>query len=69
MDADAKRSQPNRETVTVEEAGAVLGISRATAYRLASTGELPVLRLGGRLLVPRIRLDRLLSGALDESPA
>lgn len=29
----------------------ILGISRATAYRLASTGEPPTRRLGGRVYV------------------
>jgi excisionase family DNA binding protein len=46
-----------RETYTVEEAAAILGISRATAYR---PGVLPVVRIGGRLLVPRRALRRLL---------
>ena len=29
----------------------VLGISRAAAYRLVSTGDLPVRRLGGRVYI------------------
>ncbi len=47
-------------TLTVEEAGELLGISRYAAYRAASSGELPVLRLGRRLLVPTARLLRML---------
>lgn len=43
-------------TLTVEQAGELLGISRYAAYRAANTGELPVLRLGRRLLVPTARL-------------
>lgn len=42
-----------RLVLTVAEAGQLLGISRAFAYELAARGELPVLRLGRRLLVPR----------------
>jgi hypothetical protein len=39
-------------TITVPQAGAVLGISRGGAYRAAAAGELPVLTIGRRLLVP-----------------
>ncbi len=47
-------------TLTMEKAAEILGISRRSAYRAASTGELPVLRLGRRLLVPTARLLELL---------
>ncbi len=43
-------------TLTVEHGGQLLGISRYAAYQAASTGELPVLRLGRRLVVPTARL-------------
>jgi excisionase family DNA binding protein len=39
----------------------MLGISRGLAYELARSGQIPVLRLGKRLLVPNIALERLLS--------
>ena len=39
-------------TLTVEQAGAMLGIPRATAYRAATAGQLPMFRIGRRLLVP-----------------
>ena len=55
----------DRLTVTVEEAGQLLGISRNLAYESARQGWIPTVRLGRRLLVPRDALDRLLSG---ESP-
>jgi excisionase family DNA binding protein len=35
----------------VPRAARMLGISRATAYRLAASGELPSRRLGGRVYV------------------
>jgi excisionase family DNA binding protein len=48
----------NRQTVeqlpallTVPRAAELLGISRASAYRYAAAGELPVRRLGGRVYV------------------
>lgn len=37
-----------RTTLTVSEAASVLGIGRSTAYRMASTGDLPTVRLGRR---------------------
>ena len=52
----------NRVTVTVEESAEILGISRAFAYALVRKGELPSLRLGRRLVVPRRALEQLLEG-------
>jgi excisionase family DNA binding protein len=52
-----------RLTVTVEEAGRLLGVSRNSAYELARTGQLPTLRLGRRLLVPKAALEKMLAGA------
>jgi excisionase family DNA binding protein len=50
-------------TMSVESAAALLGISRATAYRLARNGELPgAIRLGHRIVVSRTALERLLAG-------
>jgi excisionase family DNA binding protein len=49
-----------RRTLTIEEAGQVLGLSRNTAYGLAKNGQLPTIRLGRRLLVPKAALDSLL---------
>jgi excisionase family DNA binding protein len=42
--------------LTVAEAGALLGVSRAFAYELVARGELPVIRLGRRILVPKAAL-------------
>ena len=46
----------DRLEYTVAEAGALLGISRAFAYELVARGELPVIRLGRRRLVPKVAL-------------
>jgi excisionase family DNA binding protein len=51
----------DRMTVTVEEAGQMLGISRNSAYGLAKSGGLPTIRLGRRLVVPKAALTRMLS--------
>ena len=49
-------------TLSIPEAARILRISRPTAYSLANQGKLPVVRLGRRLIVPRKRLNELLSG-------
>jgi excisionase family DNA binding protein len=57
--------QPDRVTLTmsVPEAAAVLGISRAFAYALVARGDLPCLRLGRRVVVPRRALEQLIENA------
>lgn len=49
-------------TCTVAEAAELLGISRGTAYEYVRAGELPSVRLGRRLMVPKHRLEALLNG-------
>jgi len=52
---------------TVEEAGRLLGISRAHAYELVARGELPHLRLGRRVVVPKQGIETLLARAASAS--
>ena len=49
-------SAGDRLVLTVAEAGALLGISRAFAYELVARGELPIIRLGRRVVVPKAAL-------------
>lgn len=58
----APTSAPGRLTLTVEEAAMLLGISRAFAYEAVRRGEIPSIRIGRRVLVPRVALDRLVNG-------
>ena len=51
-----------RLTVTVGEAARLLGIGRNSAYEAAHRGELPVVFIGKRILVPLAALERLLTG-------
>ena len=44
----------------VEQASALMGISRSAAYRAVATGDLPSVRFGCRLYVPTARLLELL---------
>ena len=50
------------ETCTVPEAGKILGIGRNAAYEAARIGELPTIRFGRRIVVPKAALKRLLEG-------
>jgi excisionase family DNA binding protein len=51
----------NAVTYRIEEAAKLLGIGRNTAYEAAKTGQLPTVRIGKRLLVPKVALEKLLS--------
>jgi excisionase family DNA binding protein len=55
-----------RLALSVEEAGALLGISRDLAYDLVAIGQLPSVRLGRRLVVPRRALEEALGRLADE---
>lgn len=52
-------------TVGIEEAARILGYSRNTAYAAAKRGELPTIRLGRKLRVPRAALLRMLNAPTD----
>jgi len=43
----------NLDLLTVAEAASILRISRATAYRLVESGELPAVKVGGSIRVGR----------------
>ena len=47
-------------TMTVTECAKRLGIGRNSAYEAVNRGEIPVIRVGKRLLVPKAALERLL---------
>jgi len=49
-------------TLTVTECAKLLGIGRNSAYEAISRGEIPVIRVGKRLLVPKTALAKMLSG-------
>ncbi len=50
----------SRKTLTVDETASALGISRNAAYEGVRRGEIPSIRVGRRLLVPRAALERML---------
>lgn len=61
-----ERSTPSlRATHSVTEAATILGISRTTAYECVRTGELPSLRLRGRIVVPIVALEAMIAASQD----
>lgn len=55
-------TNPERQVVTVDEAAAMLRISRGSAYEAVRRKEIPAIRIGRRLLVPLAALERKLAG-------
>ena len=49
-----------RLCITVPEAAEMLGISRNFAYELVKQKQLPVIKFGKRLLIPRVALEKML---------
>lgn len=63
MQIEEERRRDPRLTYDVEEAGRLLGLGRGASYEAAKRGEIPTIRIGRRLLVPKAALDRMLAGA------
>lgn len=54
----------DRPTVNVAEVARIIGIGESAAYKAVKTGEIPSIRIGGRILIPTAALRRMLG--LDE---
>jgi hypothetical protein len=51
-----------RQTYDVPTAGAKAGLKRNASYEAARRGDIPTIKIGGRIFVPKARWDRILSG-------
>jgi len=65
------RQQAERLTYSVPQAGRLLGLGRNAAYAAAQRGDIPTLRIGRLLLVPKIPFHRMvgISGIVTATPA
>jgi excisionase family DNA binding protein len=54
-----------RLAYSVPEVARLLGMSRNGAYNACAAGDLPSVRVGGKVLVPRERLEALLAGEAE----
>jgi excisionase family DNA binding protein len=60
-------SQGDRLVFSVEEAAYLLNISRALAYELVARGEVPSIRLGRRIVIPKRQLEIVLEGPVSST--
>jgi excisionase family DNA binding protein len=54
-------------TISVKDAAKRLGIGINQAYEGAKSGEIPSIRIGNRILVPKAALERLLAGVTKQA--
>ena len=59
-------AEDDRLVLTVTEAAQLLKIGRSCAYEAVRNGQLPVIRMGRRILVPRAALERLLENGFQD---
>ena len=55
-----RHAAETRLCITVPEAATMLGISRNFAYELVRRNELPSIKFGKRILIPRVALGKML---------
>jgi excisionase family DNA binding protein len=63
------KNEENKPLVySPDEARKLLKISRGLMYEAINTGEIPSIRIGRRILIPRSGLERLLNERKDIKP-
>lgn len=50
-----------RQTYQVEDVAKILGISRSQAYEAVKVGWIPSIRIGRRIVVPRLIVEKMLA--------
>jgi len=55
--------QNDKAVLTVNETAQLLGLSRNSAYQGIIRGEIPSIKVGKRILVPKVALEQMLNGA------
>jgi len=58
--------ESERLTYDVAKAAKLLGLSRNAAYQGCLTGQIPHIKVGKRILIPKQMLDVLLSGEVQK---
>ena len=61
MTAELQSSRSDKLAYSVNDACHALGIGRTSLYELVKSGELKLIKIAGRTLVPRSELERLTS--------
>ncbi len=57
-----RAAKPAPELLTPEEARKRCRLGRNAVYEAIARGEIPSIRLGRKILIPRVALDRMLAG-------
>jgi excisionase family DNA binding protein len=57
----AINKKPNPTVLTVVEVAKILRIGKISAYQAIERGEVPSIRIGRRILIPRFALEQLLT--------
>lgn len=65
MASNEKMENNTRLVYQIAEVAAMLGLSRNAAYQAVQRGEIPAIRIGKRLLVPKASLFKLLGEPKD----
>jgi excisionase family DNA binding protein len=62
-----RKSNENAMTYLVPEAGEMLGLNRNAAYAAAKRGDIPTIRIGKLIRVPKLAFHRMLekAGAIE----
>jgi excisionase family DNA binding protein len=55
-------------TLSVTECAKILGLGRNSTYMAVARGEIPVVRIGKRLLIPKKALERMLQEPKNHNP-
>ena len=57
----AKPEEPQRQTLNLwPDTGRILGLSRGATFQAAKRGEIPTIRIGRRMLVPKAAIAKML---------
>jgi hypothetical protein len=58
-----RKSNENAMTYLVPEAGEMIGLTRNASYAAANRGDIPTIRIGKLIRVPKMAFHRMLEGA------
>jgi len=57
------KNEPENLVYLVPEAGAMLGLTRNASYEAAKRGDIPTIKIGKLIRVPKLAFHRMLEGA------
>jgi excisionase family DNA binding protein len=64
---ESRKRPANSLTLRIEDEAEALGISRAFAYEAVSRREIPSIRSGRRILIPKVGRERMLGASAGHS--